>query len=98
MEFVTNLAKSFARGQPYSGRIRLTLFRNKVHETLKIFILTMNEKIITLFLLREISKYYNVQLHLFTYSLMSLIVLDFLLLLVVISQFFRQSLKISLMV
>jgi pyruvate dehydrogenase (quinone)/pyruvate oxidase len=35
MEFVTNLAKSFARGQPYSGRIGLTLFRNKVHETLK---------------------------------------------------------------
>ena len=35
MEFVANLAKSFARGQPYSGRIGLTLFRNKVHETLK---------------------------------------------------------------
>jgi pyruvate dehydrogenase (quinone) len=35
IEFVTNLAKSFARGQPYSGRIGLTLFRNKVHEMLK---------------------------------------------------------------
>jgi pyruvate dehydrogenase (quinone) len=35
MDFVANLAKSFARGQPYSGRIGLTLFRNKVHETLK---------------------------------------------------------------
>ena len=35
MEFVANLAKSFARGQPYSRRIGLTLFRNKVHETLK---------------------------------------------------------------
>jgi pyruvate dehydrogenase (quinone)/pyruvate oxidase len=33
-EFVTNLAKSFAKGQPYSGRIGLTLFRNKVHEVL----------------------------------------------------------------
>lgn len=34
-EFVTNLAKSFAKGQPYSGRIGLTLFRNKVHDALK---------------------------------------------------------------
>lgn len=34
-EFVTNLAKSFAKGQPYSGRIGLTLFRNRVHEVLK---------------------------------------------------------------
>jgi pyruvate dehydrogenase (quinone) len=35
MEYVNNLAKSFARGQPYSGRIGLTLFRDKVHEVLK---------------------------------------------------------------
>jgi len=34
-EFVTNLAKSFAKGQPYSGRIGLTLFRNKVQDALK---------------------------------------------------------------
>jgi pyruvate dehydrogenase (quinone) len=35
LEYVNNLAKSFARGQPYSGRIGLTLFRDKVHEVLK---------------------------------------------------------------
>ena len=35
MEFVTNLAQSFTKGQPYSGRMGLTLFRNKVHEALK---------------------------------------------------------------
>jgi pyruvate dehydrogenase (quinone) len=35
MSFVNNLAASFARGQPYAGRIGLTLFRNKVHEVLK---------------------------------------------------------------
>jgi len=35
MEFVRNLAESFARGQPYATRIGLTLFRNKVHEILK---------------------------------------------------------------
>ena len=35
LEYVNNLAKSFARGQPYSRRIGLTLFRDKVHETLK---------------------------------------------------------------
>lgn len=35
MQFVTNLAQSFARGQPYSNRIGLTLFRDKVHEVLK---------------------------------------------------------------
>ena len=35
MEFVRNLAESFARGQPYAKRIGLTLFRNKVHEILK---------------------------------------------------------------
>jgi pyruvate dehydrogenase (quinone) len=34
MEFVKNLSESFARGQPYAGRIGLTLFRNKVHEVL----------------------------------------------------------------
>ena len=34
MEFVNNLAKSFAKGQPYSGRIGLTLFRNQVHKSL----------------------------------------------------------------
>jgi pyruvate dehydrogenase (quinone) len=33
--FVNNLAKSFAKGQPYRGRIGLTLFRDKVHEVLK---------------------------------------------------------------
>jgi pyruvate dehydrogenase (quinone)/pyruvate oxidase len=35
IEYVNNLAKSFAKGQPYSGRIGLTLFRDKVHEVLK---------------------------------------------------------------
>ena len=35
MVFVNNLAKSFAKGQPYKGRICLTLFRDKVHEVLK---------------------------------------------------------------
>ncbi len=35
MEFVNNLAESFAKGQPYKRRIGLTLFRNKVHEVLK---------------------------------------------------------------
>jgi pyruvate dehydrogenase (quinone) len=35
MEYVKNLAESFARGQPYVGRIGLTLFRDKVHEVLK---------------------------------------------------------------
>lgn len=35
MEYVKNLAESFARGQPYAGRIGLTLFRDKVHEVLK---------------------------------------------------------------
>jgi hypothetical protein len=34
-EFITNLAESFAKGQPYARRIGLTLFRNQVHETLK---------------------------------------------------------------
>ncbi len=35
MEYVNNLAESFAKGQPYVRRIGLTLFRNKVHEVLK---------------------------------------------------------------
>ena len=35
MEFVGNLAESFAKGQPYAGRIGLTLFRNQVHEALR---------------------------------------------------------------
>ena len=35
MEYVTNLAKSLAKGQPYPTRIGLTLFRDKVHEILK---------------------------------------------------------------
>jgi pyruvate dehydrogenase (quinone)/pyruvate oxidase len=35
MEFITNVAQSFAKGQPYSTRIGLTLFRDRVHETLK---------------------------------------------------------------
>ena len=35
MAFVNNLAKSFAKGQPYRGRIGLTLFRDKVHEVFK---------------------------------------------------------------
>jgi pyruvate dehydrogenase (quinone) len=34
MEFVNNLAKSFAKGQPYPKRIGLTLFRNQVHQSL----------------------------------------------------------------
>jgi pyruvate dehydrogenase (quinone) len=35
MEYVKKLAESFAKGQPYAGRIGLTLFRDKVHEVLK---------------------------------------------------------------
>ena len=35
MEFVKNLAESFAKGQPYAKRIGLTLYRDKVHEVLK---------------------------------------------------------------
>jgi len=35
MEFVGNLAESFAKGQPYASRIGLTLFRNQVHEALR---------------------------------------------------------------
>ena len=36
-EFITNMAESFAKGQPYARRIGLTLFRNQVHETMKGF-------------------------------------------------------------
>jgi pyruvate dehydrogenase (quinone)/pyruvate oxidase len=35
MDFVANLAESFAKGQPYASRIGLTLFRNQVHEALR---------------------------------------------------------------
>jgi pyruvate dehydrogenase (quinone) len=35
MGFVSNLAESFAKGQPYVGRIGLTLFRDQVHSILK---------------------------------------------------------------
>ena len=35
MEFVKEVAKSFAKGQPYARRIGLTLYRDKVHEVLK---------------------------------------------------------------
>jgi pyruvate dehydrogenase (quinone) len=35
MSFVNNLAKSFAKGQPYARRIGLTLFRDQVHKSLK---------------------------------------------------------------
>jgi pyruvate dehydrogenase (quinone) len=34
-EFITKMAESFAKGQPYARRIGLTLFRNQVHETMK---------------------------------------------------------------
>jgi pyruvate dehydrogenase (quinone) len=35
MEFVKELAKSFAKGQPYAKRIGLTLYRDQVHNILK---------------------------------------------------------------
>jgi pyruvate dehydrogenase (quinone) len=35
MEFVKELAKSFAKGQPYTKRIGLTLYRDQVHNILK---------------------------------------------------------------
>ncbi len=35
MKLISNMAESLARGQPYGGRIGLTLFRNKVHEALR---------------------------------------------------------------
>jgi pyruvate dehydrogenase (quinone)/pyruvate oxidase len=34
-EFVSNIAQSFAKGQPYSSRIGLTLFRDRIHEALR---------------------------------------------------------------
>ncbi len=34
-EFISNMAESLAKGQPYAGRIGLTLFRDKVHEALR---------------------------------------------------------------
>jgi hypothetical protein len=40
MSFVNNLAKSFARGQPYTRRIGLTLFRDQVHNSLKKYTFT----------------------------------------------------------
>ena len=35
LAFVSNLAESFAKGQPYAKRIGLTVFRNQVHERLQ---------------------------------------------------------------
>lgn len=35
MDFVANISESLAKGQPYAGRIGLTLFRDKVHEALR---------------------------------------------------------------
>jgi pyruvate dehydrogenase (quinone)/pyruvate oxidase len=35
MNLIRNMAESLARGQPYGGRIGLTLFRDKVHEALR---------------------------------------------------------------
>jgi pyruvate dehydrogenase (quinone) len=35
MKLISNMAESLARGQPYGGRIGLTLFRDKVHEVLR---------------------------------------------------------------
>jgi pyruvate dehydrogenase (quinone) len=35
MEFVKELAKSFAKGQPYAKRIGLTLYRDQVHNALR---------------------------------------------------------------
>jgi pyruvate dehydrogenase (quinone)/pyruvate oxidase len=37
MGFITKLAESLAKGQPYAKRIGLTLFRNQVHERLRNF-------------------------------------------------------------
>jgi pyruvate dehydrogenase (quinone)/pyruvate oxidase len=34
-EFITKMAESFAKGQPYARRIGLTLFRDQVHESMK---------------------------------------------------------------
>jgi pyruvate dehydrogenase (quinone) len=35
MEYVKEVAKSFARGQPYTKRIALTLYRDQIHNILK---------------------------------------------------------------
>ncbi|HEY7734300.1 MAG TPA: thiamine pyrophosphate-dependent enzyme [Nitrososphaera sp.] len=35
LDFISNLAESLTKGQPNATRIGLTLFRNKVHETLR---------------------------------------------------------------
>lgn len=35
MKFVTQMAKSFAKGEPYARRIGLTIFRDQIHEKLK---------------------------------------------------------------
>src|SRR5919109_889322 len=35
MNLIRNMAESLARGQPYGGRIGLTLFRDKMHEALR---------------------------------------------------------------
>lgn len=35
MKLISNMAESLARGQPYGGRIGLTLFRDRVHEALR---------------------------------------------------------------
>jgi pyruvate dehydrogenase (quinone) len=35
LEFVRKMAESFAKGQPYSKRIGLTLYRNQIHEKLR---------------------------------------------------------------
>lgn len=35
LDFVSNMAESFAKGQPHAGRIGLTIFRDQVHEALR---------------------------------------------------------------
>ena len=35
LDFVANMAESFAKGQPHAKRIGLTIFRDQVHETLR---------------------------------------------------------------
>ncbi len=35
LDFVKNVAESFAKGEPYAKRIGLTIFRNQVHEVLR---------------------------------------------------------------
>ena len=34
-EYIQNMTESFAKGQPYAGRIGLTLYRNQVHKALR---------------------------------------------------------------